>query len=177
MSIWAIVATIAAAVIGGSASNRAGKRAAEGQEDALAASIAATQEAGRTLRQQFAGATESRRQGFAGARDILTGAPALQIAPLQQGNILAQEQVARGLPQIQNAILGRDIDLSGFTPRSVGQPSNFNFDLSGIQSQALPAPTQLGQPQPGADFIRRIEARERDTTTRRTFGRPRTQIR
>ena len=37
------------------------------------------------------------------------------------------------MPQIQNAILGRDVDLSGFTPRNVGTPADFNFDLSGIQ--------------------------------------------
>ncbi|MCH8328527.1 MAG: hypothetical protein IID15_08420 [Candidatus Marinimicrobia bacterium] len=82
----------------------------------------------------------ARQRGFGQALDVLAGAPEQQIAPFQQGNILAQEQISRGLPQIQNAILGRDIDLAGFVPRNVGQPSDFNFDLSGINVGVTPAP-------------------------------------
>ena len=138
---WAIVATVAtvgSAVIGGIASDRASKRAAKGQKRALEASQTATGAAGTELRSRFGLADVARQRGFGQALDVLAGAPEQQIAPFQQGNILAQEQISRGLPQIQNAILGRDIDLAGFTPRNVGQPSDFNFDLSGINVGVTP---------------------------------------
>lgn len=147
---WAIVATVSAAVIGGVASDRASKRAEKGQKEALEASQTAAGAAGVELRSRFGVADVARQRGFGQALGVLSGAPERQIAPFQQGNILAQEQITRGLPQIQNAILGRNIDLSGFTPRNVGQPSDFNFDLSGIQ---------LGTPLI-TDNTNRFEARE-----------------
>lgn len=137
-AIVSVVATVGSAVIGGVASERASKRAAKGQKRALEASQTATGVAGTELRSRFGLADVARQRGVGQALDVLAGAPEKQIAPFQQGNILAQEQISRGLPQIQNAILGRDIDLAGFVPRNVGQPSDFNFDLSGINVGVTP---------------------------------------
>ena len=128
-------AIIGSAVIGGLATSRAAKKAAKGQERALAASTAATDRARGDVTRLFGTAGEARERGFGRALDFLSTAPDIQIAPFQRGNILAQEQIARGLPQIQRAIRGQPVDLSGFQARSVGAPESFNFDLSGFRRE------------------------------------------
>jgi hypothetical protein len=130
-----VIATVGSAVIGGIATNKASKRAAQGQKEALKASTAATSLARRDVTKAFEGARESRRRGFENALSLLSGSAERQIAPFQKGNIQAQAQIARGLPQIQNAILGQPTDLSGFTPRSVGAPSSFNIDPSQFRAE------------------------------------------
>lgn len=126
-------AVVGAAAIGAVASNRASKRAAKGQREALAATSAAATQARDDIRRLFGEATAARRKGFGEAIETIAGSPAKIIEPFQKGNVLAQEQVIRGLPQIQNAILGLPTDLSGFKPRTVGTPESFNFDLTGIR--------------------------------------------
>ena len=132
---WIATAVIGAAVIGGIATNKASKRAAAGQEEALAVTGVATQEARGDITRLFGTARESRERAFGDVRSFLSKAPGKQIAPFQRGNILAQEQIARGLPQIQRAILGQPVDLSGFTARTIGAPESFNFDLSGFRQE------------------------------------------
>lgn len=127
---WIATAIVGSAVIGGVASNRAASKAAKGQERALGASSAATDLARTDVKRLFGQAGESRKRGFGNALDFISGSPSKQIVPFQRGNVLAQEQVSRGLPQIQNALLGLPVDLSEFTSRSVGTPESFNFDLS-----------------------------------------------
>ena len=138
-------AILGSAAIGAFATSRATKAATKGQERGLAASTAATDRARGDVTRLFGTAGEARERGFGRALDFLSTAPGTQIAPFQRGNILAQEQIARGLPQIQRAILGQPTDLSGFTARTIGAPESFNFDLSGFRSepQAV-APTTPG---------------------------------
>ena len=131
-------AIIGSAIIGGVATSRAAKKAAKGQERALAASTLATDRARSDVTRLFGTAGEARERGFGRALDFLSTAPGTQIAPFQRGNILAQEQIARGLPQIQRAILGQPVDLSGFTARTIGAPESFNFDLSGFRQEPEP---------------------------------------
>ena len=133
---------VGAAAIGGFASNRAAGKAADGQNRALAATDSAAGQARTDVNQLFGEANTQQQQGFTNAQDFLSGSIGRQIQPFQQGNMMAQEQVARGLPQIQNAILGNPVDLSGFNARQIGQPSEFNIDLAQFrpQPEATPAP-------------------------------------
>jgi len=133
-------AAIGAAAIGARASGKAADAQGQGQQGALqAANVAANQARGEVNR-LFGESNVSRDRGFTQAQDFLGGAIGNQIQPFQQGNMMAQEQVARGLPQIQNAIMGNPIDLSGFNARQIGQPSDFNIDLAQFRPQPTPAP-------------------------------------
>ncbi len=134
----AAVATIGGALIGAKSSRDASKSAAKGQDK----SLQATQQAANTARNEaknlFGAATKSREKGFGNALEFLGGAPQQQLAPFMAGNNLAQQQVSRGLDQTMNAIMGNPVDLSGFQPRNVGNPSSFNFDLSGYLPKETP---------------------------------------
>ncbi len=70
--------------------------------------------------------------GAQGALDVFGRVVPQQVDLLQQGNVAAQNRLAQGLPQIQNALLGLPTDL-GFTRNA----RKFNFDPSRIQ-QRLP---------------------------------------
>lgn len=137
--------TLGAAAIGSRASRKAAEAVVGGQKEALEATTQATGLAKVDVNRLFGGASTARGKGFGKALDFLSGAPSAQIQPFQAGNIQAQEQVARSLPQIQNAILGRPTDLSGFQARSIGAPSSFNFDLSRFarKPEAVNTPTPL----------------------------------
>lgn len=133
---FASVAIVGAAVVGGVASNRAAKKgakAAERGQDILAQS---REQARGDVNRIFPQAQEMQAQGFDNFRNFLND----QVVPQQTqpfigGNMAAQAQVARGLPQIQNAILGRQTDLSGFKARQVGQQPS--FDLGAINPQPV----------------------------------------
>ena len=135
----AIIVGGTSAVVGAVASNAASKRAAEGQKNALAASTAAADSARTDINRLFGDSASARERGFGNALDFISGAPSQQIAPFQAGNMLAQQQVSRGLPQIQNALMGNPIDLSGFQSRSIGTPESYNFDLSKYKKPAKAA--------------------------------------
>ena len=126
---WVATAVIGSAVIGGISSSRAAKKgaqAAERGQDILAQS----REQGRAdVNRLFPEAQASQTKGFEEFRGFLND----QVLPQQTqpfigGNMAAQEQVARGLPQIQNAILGNPTDLSGFYARQIGQAPSFNLE-------------------------------------------------
>ncbi len=147
---WVATAIIGSAVIGGAASNRASQRAAEGQSKALAASKKGTGLAEINVRQLFGEAGQARGRGFGETLDFISGASSRQIQPFQAGNVAAQEQVSRGLPQVLAAIRGTPVDLSGFEPRSIGTPESFNFDLSRFRPGATP-PIDLSTIAPNRD--------------------------
>jgi hypothetical protein len=135
-------AAIGAAAIGSRASGKAADAQVQGQQGALQATNVAANQARGEVNRLFGESNVSRDRGFTQAQDFLGGAIGSQIQPFQQGNMMAQEQVARGLPQIQNAILGNPVDLTGFNARQIGQPSDFNIDLAQFrpQPEATPAP-------------------------------------
>lgn len=120
---WVATAVVGSAVIGGVASNSASKRAAEGQEKALEANAVAVADAEGKVNNLFGEAEQQQSQAFTSAMDYLSGAYGKQIQPFQQGNMAAQAQISRGLPQIQNAIMGNPVDLSGFKPRAIAAPT------------------------------------------------------
>lgn len=110
---------IAAASISSSAAKDAAKTAAEGQTEALTAVSGSVEQARGEVLPLFEGARESAQQGIGAGIEFLTGAIPQQIEPFRAGNVAAQQQLTRGLPQIQNAILGNPIDLSGFQARKI----------------------------------------------------------
>jgi hypothetical protein len=102
----------------------------------------------------FQGAEQNLLGGFQGALDVFGQSLPAQTQAFQQGNVNAQQQLLAGLPQIQAALLGGNVDLSGLQPSSV-DTSNLGFfqqQLPDFQtiSQALPQ-FQQGQvgPQQG----------------------------
>jgi len=70
----------------------------------------------------------NRNIGFEAARNVLSQSQPQQLSAFQQGNVGAQGTIARGLPQIQQAILGGATDFSGFQPQTV------QFDPSFLQT-------------------------------------------
>jgi len=77
----------------------------------------------------FPAAAENKQTGFQSALDILSQSVPEQIGAFQGGNVAAQNALLSGLPQIQNAILGSPIDLSGL------QSQQLNFDPSFLNQQ------------------------------------------
>jgi len=116
------VAVVAAAGIGAFASSRAAGRAAEGQQQAGRISAQATQQARGDINRLFNQGGIAQREGFGSALNLLGQTPEQVRDPFQQGNVLAQEQIGRGLGQAQNALLGRPVNLGGFQARSVPTP-------------------------------------------------------
>jgi hypothetical protein len=142
---WVASAIVGSAAIGAVSSNMAAKKGAAAQREGQAL-IAEGQTQGRAdVMGQFPQAQEAQTRGFEEFRDFLSNQvmPA-QSQPFVSGNMAAQEQVSRGLPQVQNALLGNAIDTSGFTARRIGQPSTFDMSKFGPQAPVAP---QISRPQ------------------------------
>lgn len=140
---WGVVA---AAVIGGVSANVASNRASAAQRRASASATKATQQAAGSasgdVNRLFPQAQQVANQGFKGALGVFGDSVPAQFDVFQQGNVGAQQQVLAGLPQIQNAILGGNVDLSGLQPFQVQNvPTDFlqqqtPFDIQNqIQAQ------------------------------------------
>jgi len=138
MSAWVAAAVVGSAVVGAVSADKAAGKAAKGQDKALKASEAAAEQAREDVQRLFGEAAEQQTQGFSSAAEFLGGNIGAQVAPFQQGNIQAQEQVGRGLTQQQNALLGLPTDFSGFQARSVGTPESFNI----ANPLAVPPPVE-----------------------------------
>jgi len=149
---WIATAVIGSAVVGGIASSKASKRAAEGQEQALAESGAAIGQARGEVKDAFGRAEQLQTQGFQDALGTLFAGPERQIAPFQEGNVQAQNTLIGGLQQQQNALLGNaPVDLSGFQAQRIPfQALNQGSLLAGqgqlnpIQGQQFQGPLQGG---------------------------------
>lgn len=130
---WGVAA---AAVVGAVASNVASNKASGDIKRSTDQSIAATQDAAAQARldvnRLFPEARQSADLGFQGALDVFGQSVPSQANVFQQGNVGAQQQILAGLPQMQNAILGGNVDLSGL------QPVNLQADL-GFVNQQLPS--------------------------------------
>ena len=131
-----------AAVVGAIASDRAGSKAASATRDSTNAASQATQRAADQARgelmQLFPAAQENAQAGFQGALDVFGQSLPAQTQAFQQGNVNAQQQLLAGLPQIQNAILGGNVDLSAL------QPSSIDTSNLGFFQQQLPEFTSIG---------------------------------
>jgi len=129
-------AMVASAVIGGVVSNNAAKKASKSQaaSSQLASDTtrAAAAQGREDVTKNIAIAQDTANRGFQGALDVFGQSSPAQLDVFQQGNLGAQQALLAGLPQIQNAILGGNVDLSGLQPFQVQQP-----DLGFLQ-QTLP---------------------------------------
>ena len=74
---------------------------------------------------------ENRNLGNQAALDVLAQTIPQQFDAFSQGNTGAQSTLLAGLPQINNAILGLPVDMSGL------QPQRINYD-TGFANQQLP---------------------------------------
>ena len=93
------------------------------------------------------GASQSNQQeGFKRALEILGQTIPQQLSTFQQGNVGAQEQLLAGLPQIQNALLGRQVDLSGLQPKQVQFDPSFTQQKIPFFQDSRQALEQAGAP-------------------------------
>ena len=139
-------AMIASSVIGGVVSNVATNKAGKATDRASQTAADTTREMAaigrKDVNDNMAIAQQQANQGFQGALDVFGQSNPAQMDVFQQGNLGAQQALIAGLPQIQNAILGGNVDLSGLQPFQIQQP-----DMSFMQ-QTLPSFT----PQDTAGF-------------------------
>lgn len=122
MSFWVAGAIVVGSVVSAVGQSKASKTVAGGQKDAAATLSAAAAQARREIIPRFEQARIAQREGFGDALNLLGQTPEQVTRPFQQGNVLAQQQVGRGLGQVQNALLGRPVDLQGFQARNVTTP-------------------------------------------------------
>lgn len=120
------------ALLGGAASAWGNKKASEASEresrKARQATEAASGQARADVMSLFPSAQFSAQQGYQNALDMFKRSLPAQTQAFQQGNVGAQQAILAGLPQIQNAILGQQVDYSAFQPRAV------DFDVRSILS-------------------------------------------
>lgn len=133
----------------GEGERKAGKQAVKELQKGRDAVSRLTEESRGLLPDLFGQAQDSRRSGLQGALDVFGESIPLQAQTAQGGNVAAQETLLAGLPQIQNAILGRPTDLSGLQPTRLPFELNFsNAQLPEAQPMAgAPADTQLSAEQ------------------------------
>ena len=125
------------------------KKAAKAQTAAIREGQEITKEATEQARKDVMNLYPQARQdalgGFQGALDVFNQALPQQASLFQQGNVGAQQALLAGLPQIQNAILGGEIDYSGFQPTVMQQP-DFSFANQNIMPAAQPNPADVLSP-------------------------------
>ena len=134
------------ALVGAAASDRASKRAAKSQKQASDASLDYTRQAADQARTDvnrlFPQAQQAGQAGFQGAMNVFNQAINPQMQAFQGGNVAAQNQILAGLPQVQNALLGNPVNLSGLQAYQAPQP-NLSFmeqKLPYFQQQESPPP-------------------------------------
>lgn len=135
------------------------KKAAKAQQKGIEKGIQATQQATNQARQDinrlYPAAQENLLAGFQGALDVFGQSLPAQTQAFQQGNVNAQQSLLAGLPMMQNAILGGQIDYSQLQPRQVNVNTDFFSQqlpqfTSGFEAQQ---PAQQPQSNPRKDFL------------------------
>lgn len=110
-------------LLGIGADNKNQKKGREMQERQRAESLKYIQEqVAKTqgqLFQLFPQAQQSRQQAMLAGTDLFKQAFPAQMEAFQGGNMMAQQALLAGLPQANNAILGRPMDLSGLQAQRV----------------------------------------------------------
>lgn len=147
---WWIVGAQVAGSLGG------GYLAAEGSKEAAEAGAEGQKEASRIIKEQTEKARESIFQLVpVGERNLLTGKQAAldvlgqsipgQIDLSRGGNIAAQQTLLASMPQLQNAILGKKIDLSGMQAYQGAPVPDINYQLPEFESAITPEMQAIGQ--------------------------------
>ncbi len=113
--------------LSGETSIEAGEAAAQGTREAQAILAAQTAKAREDILNLFPTQTGALQEGFQGALDVFGQSLPAQQQLFQQGNVGAQAQLLAGLPQIQKAILGGNVDLSALQPTQLTLPNQSFF--------------------------------------------------
>ena len=146
------IATVGAAVIGAKASSKAADKAASSAERGQDILKASRDRARQDVLRLFPQAQEAQARGFQKAQDFLAGQVIPQQAEaFQTGNTQAQETLLAGLPQVQQAILGGNVDLSGLQARQVPF-QNFSGEFQPFVSRETPQQTPKIDPNILAGF-------------------------
>ena len=100
----------------------------QARQNKAAAALAAqrAKEARADVSSLFPAADINRNLGIQGALDVIGQGVPQQLSAFQQGNVGAQQQLLAGLPQIQNALLGRPVDLSGLQAQTLPIDASFS---------------------------------------------------
>jgi len=165
---WGLVAVAGATLVSGYMGNEASKDAAKSQQRSSDAAIAAQQqaaeEAKRDINRLFPQAQASATQGFQGAVDLFGQSTPAQMDAFQQGNVGAQQAILAGLPQIQNAILGGNVDLSGL------QPFRVQNTPIGMFQQNVPGSEEMYRNQALQNYVPQNDSVELDRGYRIPFA-------
>ena len=137
------------AIIGSIASNKASKRAAGAAENSTREQIEFMKEQADQARSEINKyipmATQSRNQGFQRQADFLSSALPTTMGMMQQGNMGAQDVLAGSMPQIQNALMGGNVDYGFLQPRKINYQQAVQDILSGFPSIYEEPSQQQGQ--------------------------------
>ena len=123
------------AVVGAKSNKDASKASQAGADTAAVETRRAADEARADIFKLFPASQAALAGGYQGAADIFSQSAPQQADIFQQGNVAAQQQVAAGMPQFQNAILGGQVDYNQFQPAKLQQP-DFGF----MQNQQFESP-------------------------------------
>lgn len=127
----------------GGAEKDAAKAIVKGEEAGMQFIREGVAQARGDIQNIFPAAQQALQGGFQGAADIFSQAIPQQANVFQQGNVAAQQQIAQGLPQFQNAIFGNAVDFSQFQPVQLQQP-----DFSFLQNQQFQTTNPFAPPEP-----------------------------
>ena len=125
--VIAAVGGVASAALASRSSKKATKAATDAAEQGQQILAEDKAQARDDIMRLFPQAQQAQTRGFTEARQMLGGLLPEQQRLFQDGNVAAQNTMLAGLPQIQNAIMGNPVDMSGlqaktFTPGSVAVP-------------------------------------------------------
>lgn len=140
-----------AAVVGAYASNKAADKAADSAQYSSDQSIAYMQQseekARKDIEELFPKAANARNERYQQGMDFYTSTVPESMDAVSQGNYNAQQTLSAAMPQIQNAILGGNIDYSFAQPKQ--QSVDINSLLAGMptiyNASAQQATTQPAQ--------------------------------
>lgn len=133
MAIATATALAAAATVAGVAASRQDRKSAEKNVESAERQKSESEAFIKQARDQargdifklFPSAQESREKGIQASFDLFNQAIPAQLDVFGRGNIAAQQALLQGLPQIQNAILGKPVDLSGLQAVDLGIGQGF----------------------------------------------------
>lgn len=132
----------------GGAAKDAAKQQTKAIEEASNITQEATEQARGDIMSMFPMAQQNLLAGNTGALDLFSQAMPQQMQATQQGNLNAQQMLLAGLPQMQNALLGNQIDYSGLQAQQQALPS-MAFSMPQYQTQPTgQLPTQQESTQP-----------------------------
>ena len=121
---WGVAA---AAVVGAVAADNAQSKAERAQSKASNKATHASQMAAIAAKEDvnrlFDSARQTGQEGFQGALNVFGQSLPAQATTFQQGNLGAQQAILSGLPQIQNALFGNQVDFSQMQPFQLQAPN------------------------------------------------------